>query len=316
MRLRLPFLGLFFGLLTSPVSAKEPERITVAVVPLSGPNAPLFNDALIQELRSVPSVTVLDLRALAALIGPVPAKALARCQADTCRVEALQALQWDEVLVGELGQAGVEARLLNREGATKLKASVEAELTPDLLAQRLVRSLYTERAQGRAVSVRLVGLPPEAFVRWADRAPELADALWRLEVAPGLYEVEIRAKGYNPWTQSVEVLPGREQEVRVSMSQRRSDLPYWVGGAGLLVAAGGAGLWALGESRVSDWNAACDPICQSGFTLERYQGDQDALEREQVVGGVLLSVGTAALLSAIVWYILEPGQPGPNQSFP
>lgn len=304
--------------------AAPPGKTTVAVAPVRG--APReATDALLAAVRGLPGVTALDLRSLRQALGPAAMGQLLRCQDDACLVRSAGALVWDELLVAELAEGGktVRLRLLGKTPGEAPRIRVSRQVGEEGLADVLragTIELFPVRAALSSVPVVVKGLPAGAEVQFDEQAPlqqrgsggRIGDRL-----SPGPHTVEARAPGYTPWSTSFEVEVGSPLELGASLRKRRSAGPWYVGGGGLVLAAVGAGLLASAQARVDDWDSACPSgeSCAEGFTRQRFTDDASALDLERGFSTGLLVGGGAALVGAVVWYLLDPGERGPTDSF-
>src|SRR5688500_9591933 len=82
--------------------------------------------------------------------------------------------------------------------------------------------------------------------------------------------------------------------------------PIVLGGAGLALAGGGAGLAISTTNRFSKLKDECGSACDR----ERWKTDRTL----QIVGDVLLIAGTAAVVGAVVWWIVQPSSSAPEPS--
>lgn len=307
--------------LSAPAVAQDELRI--AVSPLAGaPSA--ATDVLVRSLRGLKNVEVLDLRRVKSALGEAAyARALA-CAERACTDVERAAAGWNALVTSELAESGrlLRLRLIEpgSEGPQE-RVRVSRSLGEEGLNAALrgaVVELLPARAAQSASAVVIDGLPVGASIRFDEETPVLVQgSRLRRRMRPGAHVVEARARGRSPWRREFEVQLGSELRLAAALPKRRSWGPWVVGAAGLVAAGVGAGLAASAQSRADEWQAACAGVenCAPGFTRARFLDDQSALSLENAGAASLLAAGGAAVIGAAIWFVLDPGQDGPEGSF-
>lgn len=305
--------------------ARKMPPMTVAVAPLGGaPRA--ATDILISGLRTLPGLTVVDVGRLEDAFAD--GVAVDRCPDDRCRLAAASKVAFDRLIVGELAPGPLDGRrtlrirlLLPKVGAApEVRVSQEVGSEGLEAALRLVLSeLFPMRVVRSSSPVIIKNLPAQARVRF-DRTTELTlegnGGRLVTRLAPGAHTVEARAPGHDPWTAEFEVRVGTPTRVDAGLSKRRSAGPLIIGIGGVLAVGVGVGLAALANARSDDWEVACaGGPCGRSFTRARYLDDQAALDRESTAANILFAVGGAALVTGLVWFLIDPGSDGPESFF-
>lgn len=335
------------ALLLSGALVCAPAPLQVAVAPVSGA-APQATAFLIDTLRALPGVTVADLAKLDAALGVRQVPVLLACTDDACRREAASGAPWDRLLLTEVGPAGplderrvLRLRLIERAGASAVRATVpvgpaqgpEGDVrrpaVPDQapgiaadLEQALragVAELFPERTAQSATAVVIHNLPDGAAVRFdeGDRTLSGTDGRLLERLSPGVHTVEVRAPGHDPWQTRFEVGVGGAVRLTARLSKRRSKLPYFVAGGGLVATGVAIALAVAAQNRRDAWAAACrvDEPCDAGFTRQRFLNDERAIDVESTAANVLFVAGGVAIAGAITWFLLDPGEDGPESVF-
>lgn len=303
------------------VSGEAQAALRIAVLPIERASAS-STDVLLRGLRSLSDVEVIDLRAVRSALGDQAFEAAVLCSRAPCDKVARAAAGWDAIVVSEVAEGGtaLRMRLIEAgEGGPRERVRVSRGVAGDLPSA--VRSAVIELFPTRAAkmsAVAISGLPAGAAIRFDEEPPVMVQgARLRRRLPPGPHIVEARAKGRVPWRSSFEVPVGAELQLSASLPKRRSWGPWILGAAGVVAAGVGAGLAASAQSRADDWNAAC-PVgeaCAAGFTRERYLSDQSSLDVENAAAAGLIAGGSAAVVGAAIWFLLDPGADGPDGDF-
>lgn len=307
---------------TSEAKAQTPRRIAVA--PLVGAPAAL-TDQLITAVTAVDGLDVVDLREVRKAFGERAFDAALACAREPCPSHRSDGpLGWEELIIGELrpGSGALRLALLRpgpegpsvrvRVASTFSEGEVEAAL------QAGVAELFPIRVARSGSAVKVINLPEGAALKLDNEAPvEVQGARAQRRLSPGAHRVEVRAPGHEPWSEDFVVRLGEPVRLEASLSKRRSLGPWILGGAGLLAAGAGAALAVSAQLRADDWVEGCPSggSCAPGFTRERFLSDEDAISVENGAAAVLLAAGAASAVSAVVWFILDPGRSGPDDRF-
>lgn len=303
-------------LLAAALTASDGQAPRVAVAPVLDAAGRDRTNPLVDALRDLPDLTVIDLRAVRQALGPRALEALLACQDDRCRVAAAGALGWEELLIAELARGGrrLRARRVGPEARATVRVSLEVapgELEAALRAA--AEELFPARAAQARSGVTIRSLPSGAQVRVDGAAPVAADAgRVEVELPPGRHRVEARAPGHAPWVRDFDLALGTAPVLEADLSKRRSEGPWILGASGLALGAGAAALAVMAQLRVEDWRDACGAggRCAAGFTRARYLDDDAAIDTERSVAIALGAAGAAALAGALVWFVLDPGATG------
>jgi hypothetical protein len=152
-------------------------------------------------------------------------------------------------------------------------------------------------------------------------------------VSEGTYRVDVAAEGHEPQVLEIRVTKGETKEVTVDLKKKAGAEPKpddvgppawlgWVlGGSGLAVAGAGAALLVVGQSKLGDASEIGDELAASGGECSSPQGDAigrceeaDGLVGDArtftIAGGVLVGIGAAALVGAIVVWTLPSEEKG------
>lgn len=309
---------MIFALALALTAAPELPDLRVVVGPTASAPAAV-TDRLLERLRALPGITAIDLRALGAAVGTDVEGAWLDCAEDTCRTKLLEGVRWDRALVSSRATETLRAHLL--DDTARVISRVSLQVSEDALldgVDRLVEELLPERVARTGVAVEVSGLPQSARVR-VDEAPTVmapTDGKVRLRLLPGEHRLEARAPGRTPWVEAVRPRVGETLETEAQLSVRRGPWPWVLGGVGLGLVGGGVGFGLAAEGRASDWSDACaGGTCASGYTYARYLEDQNGLDSDETLAGVLVGVGAAAVVGAVVWWLLEDGGSGPEDGF-
>lgn len=159
-----------------------------------------------------------------------------------------------------------------------------------------------------------------------DGAPATLTDVGSIEAEPGRHRIVIRHAGTSVET-PVELVAGvRNQPVEITIAEepppavpvsirettmapappeeRPHGIPGWrwaIGGAGLATLATGAGVSISGEVLASQLRSECKPHCT--------QAQADEVVQRWVIGGAMMGVGSAMLLTALLWPSGSPASP-------
>ena len=186
----------------------------------------------------------------------------------------------------------------------------KAEVTVRLLEQRLATGRLVIQVSPFGAEVLVDG----EVVGTAPLAP--------LTVTPGAHQVDVRAPGRPSAGQHVQVPAGGEVTVSFALPEPPPDRPetpppelprdegpratpwQWVTlGTGAALVAGGVVLWWLGEE---DWQKVEDGTDGSG-TMSRSEAQKllDDGDLKHTAGYVMMGVGSAALATSVVLFVLD-----------
>ncbi len=315
-------LVLLLGLTAAPVG--------VGVVPIRGDAAGTSRRAatiaLEEALGDLPDLEVVSLSNLGELLGEDAARRLEACTDDACLRSATAKVKTDRLVVGTLDleeQLVLRVRLIDTAtsatSATGSRVRVSREIPPGArgIAQAVsavVADLFPERfaaAKGLlVVSANLAGA--NVFVDGelaGTTAANEAGFMTVVRAKPGKRAIVVEARGHAPSSATAEVLLGQRTAVTVELEKNRSTRPLLLGGIGLAAVAAGVIVGVTTKNTVDGWEAACGGgPCDEGFTRERYARDESAVGRGTLVTNGLLVAGAAAVIGAVVWYVLDPGE--------
>lgn len=301
--------------------------VGVGVVPIRGDAAGTSRRAatiaLEEALGDLPDLEVVSLSNLGELLGEDAARRLEACTDDACLRSATAKVKTDRLVVGTLDleeQLVLRVRLIDTAtSATGSRVRVSREIPPGgrgiaQAVSAVVADLFPERfarAKGLlAVSANLAGA--NVFVDGqlaGTTAANESGFMTVVRVKPGERQIVVEARGHSPASATAEVLLGQRTAVAVELEKNRSVRPLILGGIGLAAVATGVIVGVTTKNTVDGWDAACGGgPCDEGFTRERYARDESAVGRGTLVTNGLLVAGAAAVIGAVVWYVLDPGE--------
>lgn len=316
--------GLVLVLGGVPAARAQDDMSRVAVAPVIGAPASLTNQ-LVNAVRGVRGLEVVDLREVRRAFGERALASALACARKPCPDHsATGPLGWEEIIIGELRPEARTLRLTlirpGPEGPSErvrvASSYAEGELPSALQAG--VAELFPVRVARSGSVVRVENLPAGAQLKLDDESPVPAQgALAERRLPPGAHRVEVRAPGREPWTEAFMVRLGEPLRLRAELPKRRSLGPWLLGGGGLLAAGAGLALGVAAQQRADDWAEGCPSggACGPGFTRERYLADQDAIGLENGAAAGLLAAGAAAVVGAVVWWLVDPGHSSPEDGF-
>ncbi|MEQ9502038.1 MAG: PEGA domain-containing protein [Deltaproteobacteria bacterium] len=299
----------------------------VGVVPIRGDAAGTSRRAatiaLEEALGDLPDLEVVSLSNLGELLGEDAARRLEACTDDACIRSATAKVKTDRLVVGTLDleeQLVLRVRLIDTAtSATGSRVRVSREIPPGgrgiaQAVSAVVADLFPERfarAKGLlVVSANLAGA--NVFVDGqlaGTTAANESGFMTVVRVKPGKRQIVVEARGHSPASATAEVLLGQRTAVAVELEKNRSVRPLILGGIGLAAVATGVIVGVTTKNTVDGWDAACGGgPCDEGFTRERYARDESAVGRGTLVTNGLLVAGAAAVIGAVVWYVLDPGE--------
>lgn len=309
-------------------TAHAAEPLRVGLVPLDGDApAPLRSRAtevLRSALLGIPDLEVTTFDDMDRLFGPGAAARLEACADDGCIRRELARVKTDVLALGSLSLDGT-LRLRLVDSATtakgaKVRVSRSTELTDPAVVQAVTAAaleLFPERADGSFGLLALEGgvAGAEVLVDGASagqlslEAPPKAN----LRVPIGKRTVKILAPGHAPYETEVEVTVGQRTSLAVSLDKNRSSGPLYLAGGGLVAAGAALTLGLLVNQRASNWEDGCSLTgpCDSGFTRARYDSDQAFVDGGRIGTNVLWAAAGTALVGAIVWFFVDPGEETP-----
>lgn len=139
-------------------------------------------------------------------------------------------------------------------------------------------------------------------------------------VDPGYYQVSVHKQGYVPVMEEVTLSAGSlatlaadmvtEAEAEDEARRWSRELPWIATGAGLLVSAAGAGLYAYTGWRARTWNEDIAALCTEDLPCSSSLGLGHRLGRARwqrtLSGGLLAAGGSALLASTLMHYLNQP----------
>lgn len=303
---------------------------------------PVTGTAALAERRAAEATTVETIQALeglspvafsslGAVFGPRAQAALQACADDACRArEATSRIGVDRLVVIELdGREALRLRLRLIDPArpevpvARVSKDTASGPLPGAVATAVVE-LFPEAAGRSLGQVVLSGGRSGAAVKVdgqteTEMRPSLvsSEPSATLRLRPGLHRIEVTYPGHFPFRTRVEVRIGPVARVAVELRKNRSVGPWILGGAGLAL-IGAAGLVGLNVQNTADeWSDACaGASCAPGFTRLRYEEDQTRVDTGRVVANSLLIGGGAAVVAALLWYLLDPGTDPAGEAAP
>lgn len=317
-------VGLAASLVPTAASAKP---LAVGVVPIrgeaSGTKRREVTQAIEQALGDLPDLSVVSLENLGAVLGEDAANRLEACHDDPCVRAATREVRTDRLVVGELDleeKLVLRIRLLDTATTSPARVRITRDVPPGprglaQAASAIVSDLFPERAKAARGLLAVAANVDEAnvyvdgtLVGTTSGGP---DGVYRalVRVPAGKRAVTVEARGHFATTTSAEVLLGERTDVAVELDKNRSSSPLILGGVGLAALAIGTIVGVTTKSTVDGWSSACAGArCDEGFTRARYATDESAVSRGAVVTNGLLIAGSAAVIGAFVWYLLDPGE--------
>jgi hypothetical protein len=280
---------------------------------------------LSSALAGIEGVHVISLANVSEMFGPDAQAAIDRCADDPCLAQATSMVRSDALVAGtfdaEAGRMIVRLRLIDTSthafGRTLVRvvrevpegagqggfagaiSSAAAELLPEL-AEKSFGMLALKNGRAGA-SIYVDGALTDEF---GDNAK--GEALLRLRA--GNHEIKVTAQGHAPFSRSIDVLVGQRTDVEVDLSKNHSVKPFVLAGIGGAAAIVGGVLVLSAHGIVRDWENGCNAQhCMPGFTRDRYDSDNQTLDRDRLSAGGLFIVASGAVAAAIVWYLLDPG---------
>ena len=120
-------------------------------------------------------------------------------------------------------------------------------------------------------------------------------------VAPGRHEVQVRLRGFLPWSRTVVVRPGGELHLDISLREAVGESIHplvWIG-AGVAAASLGVAI-ALGVSSTGTWEPSLEQRLSGEVTRAALVSYYDSRELEAIFADVLFGVAGAAGVAAVV----------------
>lgn len=244
------------------------------------------------------------------------------------------------LMVPELGDAAEKADKCadayeltqsERQAERPLQARKDARLCATACPSALARDCTTWEAQlaeqipSFIVRVRGADGAPLSVEVLVDGAAALFTDVGSIEAEPGPHRVVIHHAGTTVQT-PVELVAGvRNQLVEITISEtqpappasmpeaatkplapeeRSHGVAAWrwaLGGVGLATLAAGGGVSISGEVLATQLRSECKPHCS--------QAQADEVVQRWVIGGTLMGVGSATLLTALLWPSQSPASP-------
>lgn len=310
--------------LSSPWAAAAPEA-WVGVPPFSG-NAPAAERAearraLEQSLLGLPGLEKVALDPLETILPPAQVEGYRACGDDACRRAALNPIRADHLIFGELDVDGPRRLLRLRAVAgdpaapAEPKVRISRELGDRSMTQvmaEVVAELFPEAYRSAFATLNLRGEVEGTMVALDGKLVGTLEggglALTR-RLGPGPHHLEARAPGHQPLVVDLTLVVGETRDLQLALIKNRSVAPYVLGGLGVLAAGVATGLGLAVQGRVGEWEEACPggQLCAAGFTKARYDEDQAFVDQGRLGSNALWAVAGAALVSAVVWYVFDPG---------
>ncbi len=181
-------------------------------------------------------------------------------------------------------------------------AELRAKITSKLLATHARLTLTVEPAGAR---VTIDGKPwPSGEIRWASGSQS---------------RIEVRADGHLSVIQTWTHAPGGRLDRRIALKPAPTpppigvaypgvalDVPGWItAGVGVATVAGGAVALALANSDAEEFNAPPATVTDRWDSHDDHVAAGEAIQRQQLVGVVLLGVGGAAVVAGVLMVVLD-----------
>ncbi len=295
----------------------DPSRGVVALLELGGSagERAAFGARLAQALRRLPGLELLAWLDLEATLGADAADAVQRCADDACVIARLPGLTARQLVLGRVDPARegirVELRLVDRASPLEPRARIVREqrevdtIALERLALDVAAELFPRQAARAGARVELTTSPAEIAVE-LDGAPLGVSPIAPFVVSPGPHTLRLSRAGYATRTEPFTARAGEALGLELALDARRSTWPLWVAGAGLAAVGGGVALGAASNAVSTPWVEGCTAAtCGAGLTLERYREDLSTQDTLRVGAGVALGAGGAALVTALVGWLLD-----------
>lgn len=301
----------------------EAAPLRVAVIPVEG-TAPLelrrsAAAKLVNALRGIEALQVIDLAVAGEVLGPSAPAALAACRDDRCIAGVIAPLATARAVVGVLSAGeGTRPRLDLRLVDTSTPAALvrvrisrdlEEPLAAALDAQvpAIAAELFPELSSEGAATLTLKVRPAGAAIS-IDGTPVGLAPLAPLRVKPGVHRVRIEASAHHPEEISVAVGLGQSEAVEISLSKNRSPVPLFLAGGSLAAVSIGLVFGLSAQAGATAWDDACGTgACEPGFTRARYDRDGSDVARDRVLANVFFAAAGGLAIGALAYFLLDPG---------
>lgn len=325
MRIALAFVAA--ALLVSSAATAAPE-ITIGVLPLKGRAPKPFRvdatDILEQSITGLPDVRVVSFDNVADILGQDAARRIEACLDDACVRRATSGVRTDVLVVGEVEVEEtfvLRLRLLDTAttGPPRVRVTRAIEGGRSGLVQAVasaVADLFPKRSQTAQGTIVVAANRANATVHVdgkvaATTADQATEGAYRavVKVRPGAHRVVVAADGHHPVERTADVIVGQRTVVDFALEKNRSNSPLVLGGVGAVLLGAAVVVGATTKATADEWDAACAGVrCDEGYTRARYESDADAVSRGRFVTNGLLVAGSVALVGAVVWYFVDPGE--------